>query len=172
MSKKIDEIIRVNLAGERGAVSIYKTQQKFCTNENTKHHIEHCLAEEQNHLLYFEQQAKERNIRPTLLEPLWKLGSFSLGALSTLLGQKAIMVATEAVEEVIVEHYKEQIVELKQNFSQEIELIKNLEQFCQEEEIHKNEAIDFGSKNMLGYDIFYNVTKIATKLAINIAKKI
>lgn len=172
MNSKIDQIIRVNHAGEQGAVNIYKTQNKIAKNEQTKQHLSKSLAEETTHLSYFEQQIIARKIRPTALSPIWHLGACLIGGISAIMGDKAIMVATEAVEEVITAHYKEQIDDLKQNYPQETELLTTIEQFCQQEQNHKDEAIQMGSKDMIGYPIFYAIVKNLTKLAVNTAKKI
>ncbi len=169
---KIDEIIRVNQAGEKGAVNIYKIQHMFSKKQDISSHLLNVLTEEKTHLDYFNQQISNRKIRPTALEPIWTLGAYFLGGISSLMGTKAVMVVTEAVEDVIVDHYKEQIADLKENNSDEKDLIANLEKFMEQENEHKQQAVDNGSKNMFGYSIFYGFVKNITKFAVNVSKNI
>ena len=111
--KKLEEFIRVDHAGERGAIKIYEGQllalNTFVKNENLKKTIENMKEHEKEHCNFFENEIKKRNIKPTKLLPLWDLLGLGLGFGSTILGKKAAMLCTASVEEVIDEHYQNQI---------------------------------------------------------------
>ena len=107
--KKIEEFIRVDHAGERGAVKIYEGQllalNTFVKNDKLKKTIEEMKIHEKEHCDYFESEIKKRNIKPTKLLPLWDLIGVGLGFGSTIIGKKAAMLCTASVEEVIDKHY-------------------------------------------------------------------
>ena len=111
--KKIEEFIRVDHAGERGAIKIYEGQllalNTVCKDEKLKETIKAMKLHEKEHLDFFEEEIKKRNINPTKFLPLWDLLGIGLGFGSTLLGKKAAMLCTASVEEVIDEHYQNQI---------------------------------------------------------------
>ena len=106
--KKIEEFIRVDHAGERGAVKIYEGQllalNTLVKDEALKKTIEEMKVHEKEHSNFFEEEIKKRNIKPTKFLPLWDLLGVGLGFGSTLLGKKAAMLCTASVEEVIDEH--------------------------------------------------------------------
>ena len=124
---KIVEFIRVDHAGERGAVKIYEGQllalNTLVKDESLKKTIEEMKIHEKEHCEFFENEIKKRNIKPTKFLPLWDLLGVGLGFGSTLLGKKAAMLCTASVEEVIDEHYQNQINQLG---SDEINLKKKL----------------------------------------------
>ena len=113
---RVEEFIRVDHAGERGAIKIYEGQllalNTFVKDENLKKIVEQMKIHEKEHSEYFEKEIKKRNIKPTKFLPLWDLLGVSLGFGSTLLGKKAAMLCTASVEEVIDEHYMNQIKQL------------------------------------------------------------
>ncbi len=113
---RVEEFIRVDHAGERGAVKIYEGQllalSTFVKDENLKKTIEEMKVHEKEHCEFFEKEIKKRNIQPTRFLPLWDLLGVGLGFGSTLLGKKAAMLCTASVEEVIDEHYLNQINQL------------------------------------------------------------
>ncbi len=114
---KVEEFIRVDHAGERGAIKIYEGQvlalDTLIKDDRIKKTIQEMKTKEKEHCNYFENEIKKRNIKPTKLMPLWDLLGVGLGFGSTLLGKKAAMLCTASVEEVIDEHYKKQINQLK-----------------------------------------------------------
>ena len=107
--KKIEEFIRVDHAGERGAIKIYEGQllalNTLVKDDEMKKTIEEMREHEREHANYFENEIKKRGIRPTKFLPLWDLLGVGLGFGSTILGKKAAMLCTASVEEVIDEHY-------------------------------------------------------------------
>ena len=139
--KKIEEFIRVDHAGERGAVKIYEGQllalNTLVKDEALKKTIEEMKVHEKENSNYFEEQIKKWNIKPTRFLPLWDLLGVGLGFGSTLLGKKAAMLCTASVEEVIDEHYLNQI---KQLDNSEPKLKKKIIKFREDELSHKDIA--------------------------------
>ena len=125
--KKIEEFIRVDHAGERGAIKIYEGQllalNTVVKDDAMKKTIEEMREHEREHADYFEKEIKKRGIRPTKFLPLWDLLGVGLGFGSTILGKKAAMLCTASVEEVIDEHYQNQIDQIE---SDEKELKKKI----------------------------------------------
>jgi ubiquinone biosynthesis monooxygenase Coq7 len=161
--KKIEEFIRVDHAGERGAIKIYEGQllalNTFVKDEN--HEKEHCE--------FFENEIKKRNIQPTKFLPLWDLLGVGLGFGSTLLGKKAAMLCTASVEEVIDKHYLNQINQLDIN---EKDLKKKITKFRKDEINHKDIAYDEGATKKGPYFLLDKIIKTGSKIAINISEKI
>ncbi|AZL15137.1 demethoxyubiquinone hydroxylase family protein [Rickettsiales endosymbiont of Stachyamoeba lipophora] len=164
-SHKLKEILRVNHAGEYGAKRIYEGQLKTL-GDNPE--IKHMYNQELEHLQFFEQELIKHNVRPSILSPLWHIGGYMLGRATSLLGEKAAMACTEAVEEVIDEHYSEQIEELK-NYAPA--LSAKLEQFRQEELEHRDLARKEGATEAPCYSLLNAGIKTLSKIAIRIAKK-
>ena len=171
--KKIEEFIRVDHAGERGAVKIYEGQllalNTFVKDESLKKTIEEMKIHEIEHCEFFENEIKKRKIPPTKLLPLWDLLGVGLGFGSTLLGKKAAMLCTASVEEVIDEHYLNQIKQLGCN---EKNLKKKITKFRQDELNHKDIAYEKGATKKGAYSILDLMIKTGSKIAINISEKI
>ena len=171
--RKIEEFIRVDHAGERGAIKIYEGQllalNTIVKNEELKKTIENMKEHEVEHCEFFEKEIKKRGIAPTKFLPLWDLLGLGLGFGSTLRGKKAAMLCTASVEEVIDEHYLNQIKEIKND---EKSLRKKIEKFRQDEIDHKDIAYDEGATKEGLYSIFDKVIKTGSKIAINISEKI
>ena len=172
-NKKIEEFIRVDHAGERGAVTIYEGQilalNTFVKDDSLKKTIEEMKVHEKEHCDFFENEIKKRKINPTKLLPLWDLLGVGLGFGSTLLGKKAAMLCTASVEEVIDEHYLSQI---KQLGDDEKNLKKKITKFRQDELNHKDIAYEKGATKKGAYSILDLVIKTGSKIAINISEKI
>ena len=172
-NNKIDEFIRVDHAGERGAVKIYEGQllalNTFVKDENLKKTIEEMKIHEKEHCDFFEKEIKKRKIKPTKFLPLWDLLGVGLGFGSTLLGRKAAMLCTASVEEVIDEHYQNQIDQLDAN---EKDLKKKIIKFREDELNHKDIAYEKGATKKGLYSIMDKIIKTGSKLAINISEKV
>ena len=170
---KVEEFIRVDHAGERGAIKIYEGQllalSTFIKNDNLKKTIEEMKEHEKEHCEFFENEIKKRNIQPTKFLPLWDLLGVGLGFGSTLLGKKAAMLCTASVEEVIDKHYLNQINELDVS---EKELKKKITKFRQDELDHKNIAYEKGATKKGPYLLLDKIIKTGSKIAINISEKI
>ena len=172
-NKRVEEFIRVDHAGERGAVKIYEGQllalNTFVKNDDLKKTIEEMKIHETEHCQFFENEIKKRNIKPTKFLPLWDLLGVGLGFGSTLLGKKAAMLCTASVEEVIDKHYLDQINELGPD---EKELKKKITKFRQDELDHKDIAYEEGASKKGLYSIMDKLIKTGSKLAIRISEKI
>ena len=170
---KVEEFIRVNHAGERGAIKIYEGQllalNTFVKDDNLKKTIQEMKDQEKEHCNYFENEIKIRNIKPTKLMPLWDLLGVGIGFGSTLLGKKAAMLCTASVEEVIDEHYEKQINQLKLD---EKILKEKIKKFRLDELHHKDIAYEKGATKKGLYKILDKIIKTGSKVAINISEKI
>ena len=170
---KIEEFIRVDHAGERGAIKIYEGQllalNTFVKDENLKKTIEKMKNHEKEHLDFFNKEIKKRNIKPTKLLPLWDLLGVGLGFGSAIIGKKATMLCTASVEEVIDEHYQNQINELD---SDEKVLKEKIKKFRDDELRHKDIAYEQGASKKGLYAILDKIIKTGSKIAINISEKI
>ena len=172
-NSKVEEFIRVDHAGERGAVKIYEGQllalNTIVKNDNLKKTIEDMKEHEIEHCQFFENEIKKRKIRPTKFLPLWDLLGVSLGFGSTLLGKKAAMLCTASVEEVIDKHYLDQINQLG---PEEKELKKKITKFRQDELEHKDIAYEEGASKKGLYSVMDKIIKTGSKIAIRISEKI
>ena len=170
---KVEEFIRVDHAGERGAIKIYEGQllalETLVKDDNLKKTIQEMKIHEKEHCDYFENEIKKRNIKPTKLMPLWDLLGVGLGFSSTLLGKKAAMLCTASVEEVIDEHYKKQINQLEPD---ENILKEKIKKFREDELHHKDIAYEEGATKKGLYKILDKIIKTGSKVAINISEKI
>ena len=168
--KKIDEILRVNHAGEYGAQIIYNSQIRFSKNNLLKKELKKISSEEKVHLEYFQEQILKNRTRPTIMQPLWKVGGNALGLISSLLGEKYVHACTEAIESTIVDHYKEQVKYLKKE-NVRSDLRRKIMKFCEEENQHKLNSQE-KNDDQKGTFFFKQITKNITKLAIKISKKL
>ena len=170
---KVEEFIRVDHAGERGAIKIYEGQllalNTLIKDENLKKTIEEMKNHEKEHCEYFESEIKKRNIKPTKLLPLWDLIGVGLGFWSTILGRKASMLCTASVEEVIDNHYLNQINQLD---SDEKDLKEKIKKFREDEMHHKDIAYKEGATKKGIYFFLDKLIKTGSKIAISISEKI
>ena len=171
--KTLEEIIRVDHAGERGAIKIYEGQllalKTIKQDETLKNKIEEMKKHEKEHLEYFENEIRKRKIKPTYLLPLWDLMGVSLGFGSALLGKRAAMLCTASVEEVIEDHYKNQ---LKKLGNDEKDLKAKIEKFKRDEVNHKNIAYESGATNKGIYFLMDQIIRTGSRIAITISEKI
>tara|TARA_Y100000748_G_C15200886_1_gene373408 strand:+ start:10 stop:543 length:534 start_codon:yes stop_codon:yes gene_type:complete len=170
---KVEEFIRVDHAGERGAIKIYEGQllalNTLIKDENLKKTIEEMKVHEKEHCEYFENEIKKRKIKPTKMLPLWDLLGVGLGFGSTILGKKAAMLCTASVEEVIDKHYLSQLNQLE---ADEVELKKKIKKFREDEIHHKNIAYEQGATKKGIYLLLDKAIKTGSKIAISISEKI
>ena len=166
----LDEIIRVDHAGEYGATRIYDGQiAVFGKNSKIGKTIQHMADQEQEHIEKFNDLLIEKLVRPTALLPLWNIAGFALGAGTALMGEKAAMACTVAVEKVIGEHYREQQDLLEDD---EKELKKTIAKFEKDELEHHDIGLEHDAENAPGYKVMTKVIEIGCKAAIAISKKI
>ncbi len=171
--KTLEEIIRVDHAGERGAIKIYEGQllalNTFKKDEKLKKLIEEMKEHEKEHFEYFDKEIQKRNIKPTIFLPIWDLLGVTLGFGTTMLGKKAAMLCTASVEEVIDDHYKNQLNKLGDD---EKSLKKSISKFRDDENDHKNIAYDKGATKQGLYSILDIIIKTSSKAAIKVSEKI
>ena len=171
--KILEEIIRVDHAGERGAIKIYEGQllalKTFKQDEDLKKQIEEMKEHEKEHYEFFDQEIQKRNIKPTKLLPLWDLLGVTLGFGTAMLGKKAAMLCTASVEEVIDSHYKNQTYQLQED---EKELKENIIKFRDDELNHKDIAYEGGATKKGLYGLLDKVIKTSSRIAIKISEKI
>ena len=170
---KVEEFLRVDHAGERGAIKIYEGQllalNTFVKDEKLKKVIEEMKSHEKEHLDFFNKEIKKRNIKPTKLLPLWDLLGVGLGFSSAIMGKKATMLCTASVEEVIDGHYQNQLNQIN---SDEKILKEKIKKFRDDEIHHKDIAYEEGATKDGLYSIMDKVIKTGSKIAINISEKI
>ena len=173
LKNRVEEFIRVDHAGERGAVKIYEGQllalNTLVKDEELKKTIEEMKIHEKEHCEFFESEIKKRKIKPTKFLPLWDLLGVGLGFGSTILGKKAAMLCTASVEEVIDKHYQDQINNLG---PEEEELKKKIIKFREDELHHKDIAYEKGATKKGLYSLMDKIIKTGSKIAINISEKI
>ena len=170
---RMAEILRVDHTRELGAVHIYRGQRAVLDAARGKERTAAQLAEmeghEADHLARFDALLTERQVRPTLLAPVWRAAGFAIGAGTALLGEKAAHACTEAVETVIEEHYAGQIAELE---ARDPELAAELSKFRDEELAHRDIAISEGARETPGYGLLSAVIRAGCRAAIKISEKV
>lgn len=170
---RLAEMLRVDHAGEYGAVAIYRGQRAVFDRLPHKAQTAALLKDmedgEQHHLAAFDKLLAERKVRPTLLAPFWNAAGFGLGAATALMGEKAAMACTAAVEDVIEKHYAEQIGELE---SGEPGLAETVRQFRDDELEHKRTAEAHGAEDAPGYRLLSAAIRLGCRAAIRIAEKV
>lgn len=173
LSARLEEILRVDHAGELGAVWIYRGQRAVFGGAAGKGRMRDALLEmeghEAEHLKRFDAILTERRVRPTLLAPLWRAAGFALGAGTALMGERAAHACTEAVETVIEGHYAGQIAEIG---SREPELAAELAVFRDEELAHRDHAREEGAREAPGYGLLSAVIRAGCRAAIKVSEKV
>ena len=171
--KNLEEIIRVDHAGERAAIKIYEGQllalKTIKQNDFLREKIEEMKEHEKEHYEYFDNEIKKRNIKPTKFLPLWDIMGVTLGFGTAMLGEKAAMLCTASVEEVIDGHYKDQTYKLGDD---EKELKEKIKKFRDDELHHKDIAYDNGATKKGLFGVLDKVIKTSSRIAITISEKI
>ena len=171
--QRLAEMLRVDHAGEYGAVAIYRGQRAVFGalphKQDVAKKVEEMEAGEAEHLKTFDRLLVERGVRPTLLGPLWNAAGFGLGAVTALMGEKAAMACTEAVEDVIEKHYAEQAEDLADDHPA---LAATIRQFREDEIGHKETAEAAGAAEAPGYGVLSRAIRIGCRAAIRIAEKV
>jgi 3-demethoxyubiquinol 3-hydroxylase len=170
--KQIDRavMLRVNQAGEFGATRIYAGQLAVLGDRHPMSRaIAHMAAQEAEHRTTFDRMIIERGVRPTLLQPLWDIAGFALGASTALIGPEAAMACTAAVETEIDRHYAEQLTALKDS---DPELSDTIARFQADEVDHRETAIAAGAERAPGYPVLSGVIRLGCRAAIALSKRI
>jgi ubiquinone biosynthesis monooxygenase Coq7 len=178
--KKLQEIIRVDHAGEMGAKVIYAGQiaaLKLKKDHETLKIVEHMKEQEDVHFDYFDEKMRQKKVRPTVMQPVWKVGGFALGFVTAMLDKKAAMACTTAVEETIDLHYQEQIAEISEEMEKGenpelVELKSKIEKFREEELEHRDIGYENNAEDLVCFKGFSRFVKGLTGFAIKVSKRI
>jgi ubiquinone biosynthesis monooxygenase Coq7 len=168
-AEQIKRMVRVDHAGEHGAARIYEGQLAILGKRPVGETIRHMAAQERLHRAAFDKMLVERRVRPTLLGPVWDLAGYALGAATALMGERAAMACTVAVEEVIDAHYQDQVDVLGDS---EPELKAVIEKFQADEREHRDTGLAHGAEAAPGYEALSAVIKTGSRLAIWLATRI
>lgn len=166
---KLARIIRVNQAGEYGAQRIYAGQIAVLGDTAIGEELRHMAAQEDVHLEAFNKLIVAEGVRPTALQPLWHLAGYALGAGTALMGKEAAMACTVAVEEVIVEHYGNQLPYLKKTRP---DIAKQVQKFKDEEDEHRAIGLHHDAEQAAGYPVLRALIRAGSKLAIKISERV
>ena len=170
---RLDEILRVDHAGEVAAVQIYRAQAAVFAaspaTADTARTLKRMGEQEAEHLAAFDRLLTERGARPSLLSPVWRMAAFALGAGTALMGEKAAHACTDAVEAVIEEHYAGQTRELE---ASEPDLAQTLSRFRDDELAHQADAVERGARQAPAYPLLSAVIRAGCRAAIKTAEKL
>jgi ubiquinone biosynthesis monooxygenase Coq7 len=163
-------MIRVDQAGEYGATRIYAGQLAVLRSSSAAAKLVSRMAlQEQRHLERFDELVAHRAVRPTLLQPLWKVAGFALGAATAIISEEAAMACTDAIETQIDRHYQQQLTELGDD---DAELVADIAQFRSEELEHRDTARAAGSERAPAYPLLTGVIGAACRVAIGLSKRV
>ena len=170
--QNIEQMVRVNHAGEYGAQRIYKGQiAVFGDDPEFGPLLKHMAEQEDAHLAYFDEALQTRRIRPTAFQPLWHVGGYAMGYITAKMGKRAAMACTVAVEDVISSHYGDQLYQLE-TAEGEDDLKTKIAQFKAEEEEHHDIGIENEAELTKGYRLLFNAIQAVSKTAIFLSKRI
>lgn len=165
-----DRMLRVDQAGEYGATRIYAGQLAVMGGRAPlSAEIEHMAGQEAEHRRKFDALLAERGVRPTALQPFWHVAGFALGAATALIGPKAAMACTAAVEEEIDRHYSDQLDELG---GSDPELSGMIREFRDDERAHRETALANGAEEAIAYPLLSGAIRLGCRLAIRLAERI
>jgi ubiquinone biosynthesis monooxygenase Coq7 len=167
--RMLERMIRVDHAGEVGAIRIYEGQLAVLGHTAAGETIRHMAEQEQAHKSTFDRMIAEREVRPTALMPVWNALGYALGAATALMGEKAAMACTVAVEEVIDEHYRAQSKKLA---TLDPELHKTVEAFRADEIAHRDTALAHGAEQAPGYRLLSSAIKAGCRMAIRLSERV
>jgi ubiquinone biosynthesis monooxygenase Coq7 len=170
---RLEQMLRVDHAGELAAVAIYRAQRAVFARAPQKARIsgqlEQMQAHEAEHLAAFSERLTAERVRPTLLAPVWRAAAFGLGAVTALMGEAAAHACTEAVEDVIEQHYADQIDELG---DRDPALAAELARFRDDELKHRDLAVEEGARDAPGYPLLAAVIRAGCRAAIKVSEKV
>ena len=163
-------MLRVDQAGEYGAVRIYAGQMAVMGNRAPhSQEVAAMAAQEADHRARFDALIARRGVRPTLLQPVWHVAGFALGAATALIGPEAAMACTAAIEEEIDRHYTAQLDELG---SDDPELAGMIEEFRDDEREHRDAALAAGAERAPAYGVLSGAIRMGCRLAIRLSERI
>jgi 3-demethoxyubiquinol 3-hydroxylase len=168
---EIEQMIRVDHAGEFGALCIYEGQLAVLgrTESANVEAIRKMAEQERAHFDTFERMVKDRAVRPTVLEPVWRAAGYALGVATAVMGEKAALACTVAVEDVIDEHYAKQIGRLGDT---DPALKETVTKFHRDEVEHRDEALARGASEAPGYSLLSAAIRLSCRIAISLSERI
>jgi len=170
-AQELARMLRVDHAGEYGATRIYEGQLAVLGHRPVGRTIRHMAAQEEAHKRTFDNLLLQNRVRPSLLSPIWHTAGYVLGAGTALLGERAAMACTVAVEEVIGEHYASQVKRLEEMDEGDEELAATLARFRDDELEHRDTGIAHDAQDTPGYPLMADVIKAGTRAAIWLAQR-
>jgi ubiquinone biosynthesis monooxygenase Coq7 len=162
-------MLRVDQAGEYGATRIYAGQLAVLGARPEGRLIAHMAEQEKRHLAHFDAMVAGRGVRPTLLQPFWSVAGFALGAATALIGPKAAMACTAAIEDEIDAHYSEQLAAIGND---DPPLSKAIADFQADERAHRDAALEAGAEEAVAYPLLYGAIRAGCRAAIALSKRI
>lgn len=167
---RTDRMLRVDQAGEFGATRIYAGQLAVMGDRGPHSAEIHAMAaQEEDHRARFDAMIAERGVRPTVLQPLWSVAGFALGAATALIGPEAAMACTAAIETEIDRHYSEQLEELGED---DPELAEAIREFRDDEREHRDAAFAAGARQAPAYPLLFHAIRLGCKAAIKLSTHI
>jgi ubiquinone biosynthesis monooxygenase Coq7 len=171
-AQELARMIRVDHAGEHGATRIYQGQLAVLGHKPVGRVIRHMAAQEEAHKATFDSLMAKHKVRPTVFSPIWSAAGFALGATTALMGERAAMACTVAVEEVIGEHYAAQVQRLEAAGEPDDQpLAETLSQFRDEELEHRDTGLAHHAEATVGYSLLSAAIKSGTRTAIWLAER-
>ncbi len=168
--ESVDAMVRVDQAGEYGATRIYAGQLAILGDRSpASRAVARMAQQEERHRVFFDAMMARRGVRPTLLQPLWNVAGFALGAVTAAIGPEAAMACTAAVETEIDKHYSDQLQILG---ASDAELSAAVVDFQAEEVEHRETALAAGAENAPAYPILSGLIRLGCKVAIATAKRL
>ena len=169
----VEAMIRVDHAGEFGALRIYEGQLAILSRSPlasaSTEAIKRMAEQERTHFDALDRLVKDRAVRPTALEPIWHVAGYALGAVTALMGEKAAMACTAAVEDVIEEHYADQAERLGDS---DPELKTIIEQAREDELDHRDQALDHGAEEAPAYNLLAAMIRFGCRTAIALSERL
>ena len=165
----IASMVRVDQAGEYGATRIYCGQLAVLGAHPASRQIARMQSQEEAHLRTFDEMMVERGVRPTLLQPVWRLAGHALGVTTALMSPSAAMACTAAVETEIDRHYSRQLRALG---SDEPDLAATIARFRDDELEHRDTALAAGAEEAFAYPLLSSLIRAGCRIAIALSKRI
>ena len=167
---RLARMLRVDQAGEYGAVRIYAGQLAVMGNRAPHAgEVAAMAAQEADHRARFDALIARRGVRPTALQPLWSVAGYALGAATALIGPEAAMACTAAIETEIERHYTEQLEELGDS---DPELAAIVAEFRDDEREHHAAALAAGAEQAPAYPLLSGAIRLGCRMAIRLSERI
>ena len=140
-------LMRVNHAGEVAAQALYHAQALFARNPQVREFMLQAARDETDHLAWCETRLKELGARPSVLNPLWYAGSFGIGTLAALFGDRASLGFVAETERQVEGHLKSHLDRLPQDDQRSRAIVQAM---CHDEIGHGQQAQSAGAASLPG----------------------